>query len=627
MLNIAIKYIFVSVFKAISILFLKCKRRLREKFINIKHRYWFARGQLLCFCKNKHETQLFSKFAPVVKQLLQSLFKTQRMPSWSTNDLELKAICAKIMQGKFLLFENVWLDFKNNAPDWFSACFKVGCVDCSQDFGGCKFSADLWLDWSQKLNKNCCLNPDMRIVWEKSRLQFLLPLALLYQKNNDPEIANFVQKILRHWLEENPFLHGPNWTCAMEAAIRATNLIWLACLIPLGATLELQLINNLCLHRQFIFDRWEDFYKPNNHLLADILGIIYLAAFFGDEDVLKKYLSESELEFCRQINFDFSSYEASTGYHRLVTEFFLHKTLLARILNFSEVPTCEQKLQSMLKFLDAATLPLQTQCGDLGPAQAGFTGNIIKFGDVDDAKFVFGLQSQRLSLKDRYLWPEFGLWRCDASVYSIAMRLPVRAKNAPTGHLHEDFLSFDLNIGNKQFFIDPGSGFYTRHPRQRNFLRSFASHSTFFSETFLQTSFKHNLFCTNLAVSEVDVYAGPTQVFADYILQGQKLSRKIQILSQEVLIEDVVESCSEQKWFWSFVLAPGVAVAQLSFERWLLSSGNEKIIFTSSCALQKKYGLFARSYGQLEPVIVLRSCEKFGGQKLHRHKISSENSL
>lgn len=627
MLNIAIEYIFVPAFKAILFVFLRCKRRFREKFVSIKHRYWFASLRLLCFCKIEHDAQLFSNFTPVIKQLLQSLFKTQRMPSWSDNDFELKKICAKIMQGKFLLFENVWLDFKNNKPDWFGACLKIDCIGCSQDFDGHKFSVDLWLDWSQKLNKNCCLNPDMRIVWEKSRLQFLLPLALLYQKNNDPEIANFVQKIIQHWLEENPFLHGPNWTCAMEAAIRATNLIWLACLIPLGTTLELQLINNLCLHRQFIFDRWEDFYKPNNHLLADILGIIYLAAFFGDEKLLKKYLGEAGEEFRWQINYDFSSYEASTGYHRLVTEFFLHKALLARILNFSEPAAYEQKLQSMLKFLDASTLQLQTQCGDQESAQAGFEGSLIKIGDVDDAKFVFGLKSQKSSLEDRYLWPEFGLWRCDASVYSVAMRLPVREKNAPTGHLHEDFLSFDLSIGGRQFFIDPGSGFYTRHPRQRNFLRSFASHSTFFTETFLQTSFKHNLFSTNLAVSEVEIYAEPFNAYAGYVLQNQKLSRKIQISGQEVLIEDFVESFSEQKWFWSFVLAPGVAVTQLSFEHWLLTSGDEKILFTSSCPLQKKRGLFARSYGQLEPVILLRSCEKFGGQKLHKHKISKKSIL
>src|SRR5690349_24106429 len=66
---------------------------------------------------------------------------------------------------------------------------------------------------------------DVRVLWELNRLGHFLPLAYAYSSTKDERYATefFVQ--LRSWHEQNPYGRGPNWTCAMEVALRAMNLL------------------------------------------------------------------------------------------------------------------------------------------------------------------------------------------------------------------------------------------------------------------------------------------------------------------------------------------------------------------------------------------------------------------
>ena len=60
----------------------------------------------------------------------------------------------------------------------------------------------------------------------------------------------------------------------------------------------------------------------------------------------------------------------------------------------------------------------------------------------------------------------------------VAVRCFEQSPGAPTGHLHGDQLSFELNYAGVDIAVDPGTGVYTADPVLRNRLRQAAAHST-----------------------------------------------------------------------------------------------------------------------------------------------------
>ncbi len=66
---------------------------------------------------------------------------------------------------------------------------------------------------------------DIRVLWELNRLGQLITLGQAYALTKEEEFAAefFVQ--LESWHEQNPVGRGANWSCAMEVALRAMNLL------------------------------------------------------------------------------------------------------------------------------------------------------------------------------------------------------------------------------------------------------------------------------------------------------------------------------------------------------------------------------------------------------------------
>ena len=66
---------------------------------------------------------------------------------------------------------------------------------------------------------------DVRVLWELNRLGHFLTLASAYSSTKDERYAAEFLAQLRSWIEQNPYGRGPNWSCAMEVALRAINLL------------------------------------------------------------------------------------------------------------------------------------------------------------------------------------------------------------------------------------------------------------------------------------------------------------------------------------------------------------------------------------------------------------------
>ena len=79
----------------------------------------------------------------------------------------------------------------------------------------------------------------------------------------------------------------------------------------------------------------------------------------------------------------------------------------------------------------------------------------------------------------RSVWYPFG-GTCvmERGPYWIGVRCIPEQSRGPSGHRHNDQLSFELNIGGQDYLVDPGTGTYTADPSVRNLLRGTAAHST-----------------------------------------------------------------------------------------------------------------------------------------------------
>src|SRR6185437_9442508 len=68
---------------------------------------------------------------------------------------------------------------------------------------------------------------DVKVPWELSRLQWLVPVGQTYLLDRDEQDAMFVRGVIEEWLDGNPYLIGVNWACTMDVALRLVTLTWL----------------------------------------------------------------------------------------------------------------------------------------------------------------------------------------------------------------------------------------------------------------------------------------------------------------------------------------------------------------------------------------------------------------
>jgi hypothetical protein len=196
---------------------------------------------------------------------------------------------------------------------------------------------------------------DVKVPWELSRCHHLVSMALQELINGSAgNVYSEISLQLADWITANPVRFGVNWRSAMDVAIRSVNWVWALALIPetaLPPALRWMVAKSLYQHAAHIESHLD--YAPhltNNHYLADIVGLMYVAfvcpQFPQSPRWMAFCLQELVSEMRRTVYPDGTSYEASTGYHRLVTEMFLHGSLLALRLsaeNRQSIAECSVK--------------------------------------------------------------------------------------------------------------------------------------------------------------------------------------------------------------------------------------------------------------------------------------------
>jgi hypothetical protein len=363
---------------------------------------------------------------------------------------------------------------------------------------------------------------DARVLWELNRLSHLITLARAYQVTRDEKYTREIFAELSEWREQNPVGRGANWACAMEAALRAINLLAVFEMVRRSpelteATLQL-FLQTFDQHGAHILRNLEFSYiSTSNHYLSDVVGLLWLGVMLPELAAAEEWravgLRETLREMEKQILNDGADFEASTGYHRLALELFLYTFILARENQIEIEEKYWRKLRAMLSYVRAYLKP-EGRAPLIGDTDSGQILPVISRSANDHAYLLalgatlfdeprFKLSPQVAAMPEELLWilgeegvsafqslPEIDAAASseafpDAGTYILRDRDLYLLFNASGNgllgrgsHGHNDALSLEVSACGTSFIVDPGTYVYSADLQARHLFRSVAAHST-----------------------------------------------------------------------------------------------------------------------------------------------------
>jgi hypothetical protein len=360
---------------------------------------------------------------------------------------------------------------------------------------------------------------DVKVPWEISRLQWLIPAGQAYVLTGDQQYARLVRDVIGEWIEANPYTHSVNWSCTMEVAMRILSLTWFFHVFNESEAwsddeFRFQFLRLLFLHGEYTERHLEISDIAGNHYTADAAGLVFAGLFFGAGKDPERWAQQGWEILCtelpRQVCPDGVDFEASVPYHRLVQELFLFPALyrVSKGLNVNDA--YRDRLRAMARFSVAYSQPQGSVpvWGDADDARA------LPLGcqEVNDHRYLAGLQAVAWSSEDlarissgpldEVFWL-FGSKACEwlagfAGTQDLSSS-PFRdggffiMRNARDhvlidcgpvglggrgGHGHNDCLSFEAVLNGERLIADCGAYVYTASAKDRNLFRSTAYHNT-----------------------------------------------------------------------------------------------------------------------------------------------------
>ena len=373
---------------------------------------------------------------------------------------------------------------------------------------------------------------DIKYLWEPNRHLHIVTLAQAYTLSRDATYFHVLRQHLESWFAVCPFGMGPNWTSALEVAIRLIN--WSVAWQLLGGThsplfrgrqgerLRQRWLESVHQHAQFVRGHLSLHSSANNHLIGEASGLFIAALAWPHWPCAREWMTEAkailEREASLQIAPDGVNREQSTSYQQFVLELLLF-TLLAGKANGQWFSVAyESRIEAMLEFL-ASIMDAGGNVPMLGDADDGVVVRLAEGGELSSCRSLlaigavlfgrgdFKLKAVVLDDRARWLMGE----QADALFDGLSTkeaRLPVRqafseggyyilgcdfegeneirliADAGPLGyqtiaaHGHADALAFTMSVGGLEFLIDPGTfAYHTEAPWRRHF-RGTAAHNT-----------------------------------------------------------------------------------------------------------------------------------------------------
>ncbi|MGB2869705.1 MAG: alginate lyase family protein, partial [Bacteroidota bacterium] len=361
---------------------------------------------------------------------------------------------------------------------------------------------------------------DIKVPWELSRFHQVWWLGKAYWLNHDERYAEKFKALVEDWIDKNPLGQGVNWVNAMEVAIRASN--WIAGYyffcesksIPPGFWIKF--LKSLYLHGTFIEYHQEYSWRNGNHLLSDIVGLVFLGIFFRQATFGRKWLDSGVTSLHRemeeQVCPDGVDYEKSTSYHRLVLELFYSATILCQRNSIQFTQEYLKRLEQMFEFVAAYSRP-DGSVPLFGDSDDGRLFRFIASGNVNDHRHALSVGAilfERPDFKSAAgRFHQDSLWLFGGEGFEVHQRLRSDASSPSSksfpdggfycmqgkdmhvlvdagdlgqkgmgGHGHNDVLSFELWAHGESLIVDSGTYAYTFDPIARQQFRGTRAHNT-----------------------------------------------------------------------------------------------------------------------------------------------------
>lgn len=512
---------------------LEAGRRSRVALERRRERARLQRGE--DFSGGGGRARLRTEFAQMSAAQLLAHFRTRPQPSFLPG-FDLPAPELARLQHRYFPTETVRLieDARRIAAEhaWPLLGFGVRHFGADIDWRRDLLSGVRWpLDYHGDVNLFRGDGSDARVVWEVNRLGHLITLGRAYALTDDESFAVEFFAQVEGWRAQNPVGRGVNWSCAMEAALRAINLLAAFRLFRRSPQLTgerlAMLLGIFDEHGTHIRRHLEFSYiVTSNHYLSDVAGLLWLglclpeleAARGWREWALRALLTEMD----KQVLGDGADAEASTGYHRLVLELFLFSFVLCRANEIEIEARYWQKLRAMFDYVRAYLRP-DGRAPLIGDTDSGQVLPLTRRA-ADDHAYVLAIGA---ALFDEPRWkvsingadagagaeceaPEEVLWVLGGAGLDRYWQLPYaapsdvasrdfteagtyimragdlyllfNASGAGLGgrgsHGHNDALSVEVSACGASFIADPGTYVYVGDLRARHQFRSTAYHST-----------------------------------------------------------------------------------------------------------------------------------------------------
>ena len=372
---------------------------------------------------------------------------------------------------------------------------------------------------------------NVKQVWELSRHQHLTVLAAAYFVSGDVRYAELVDRQLRSWWQENPFLSGIHWTSGIELGLRLIAWTWIRRLLdgwpPVAELFERNedAARQLYWHQSYLAAFPSVGTSANNHAVAEAAGLLVAACAFPWFDESARWRDGAVARFERVLaDNTFATgvnRELASEYHGFVTELAFTGALEA---------------QAAGVVLDPGTWRCICRMTDAAAALVDVAGRPPRQGDGDDG---IGLRLDGSAPEDGPWAPLLGLgaalfgpepwWPSSETtvfssllgaldrqghgdqVHHVADR-PVRRPShfadagltllrtksdrpdrpeiwcrgdsgphgflATAAHAHADALSIEVRHDGVDVLADPGTYCYHGEPAWRSYFRSTIAHNT-----------------------------------------------------------------------------------------------------------------------------------------------------
>lgn len=373
---------------------------------------------------------------------------------------------------------------------------------------------------------------DIKYLWEPNRHLPLVTLAHAYRLTGERQYLDGLRRLIDSWLEQCPYLMGPNWTSSLELGIRLTNwsLVWQVIggqSSPMfagedGRQFLARWLTAIYQHMHFIVGHPSRFSSANNHLIGELAGLYIGSVTWPHWPDTTRWQRRARAELIAEGLYqnapDGTNREQAISYQQFVFDFLLLAALAGRNASDEFPREYWARLEQILEFVasvmdagghvpqwgdaDDGYVIMPPHDGDFCPYRSQLAIGAVLFerGDFkskaktldDKGRWLLGddgaaeferLPAENPAARLRRDFPEGGYYIL-GDAFETEKEVKIIVDAGPLGHKtiaahgHADALAFTLSLGGHEFLIDPGTYAYHTERAWRDYFRGTSAHNT-----------------------------------------------------------------------------------------------------------------------------------------------------